>query len=289
MGAKPKLETAPLAQHKTASAVRFDSDAIQNLALSAISAEPKVVGAGTPFLLVPEGFGIESLEHLLVAPARERAKAELLDVASFVAYVRPRKTDRSVFTASRSEFRVSTILDFHHPGRGPAFGEHRAALALKTTPEWSTWFGANKKRMGQHDFAEFLEDNLPDVAFPSGATLLETATALRIEKKVNFLSSTRLQDGNREFVYQEAQEATADKGALRVPESFTLGLAPFEGSAKYEIAARLRFRLEEGKLALWFELVRPHKVIEDAFKHVVSEISTALDVTVLTGAVEIPK
>ena len=120
------------------------------------------------------------------------------------------------------------------------------------------------------------------------AEVLEVAKSLAIDKKVAFLSSTRLQDGNREFIYQESQEASAAKGTLRVPETFTLGLAPYLGAAKYSLVARLRFRIEESKLVLWYDLLRPHKVVEDAFNNVVAQLETGLKVSVLRGSVAIP-
>ena len=39
----------------------------------------------------------------------------------------------------------------------------------------------------------------------------------------------------------------------------------FNGAA-YRIDARLKYRIREGKLTLWYELIRPEKIIEDARK-----------------------
>lgn len=259
----------------------------QDSVIAALRTAPSVIGAGVPYVVVPEGFKVQAMEKYMVAPVRTRAKADFVNVESFLAYVGARKEDRTIVTADEKGSAVTAIIDYHHE-RGAAFGEHVATLKLTPTDEWAAWASANGRRMGQHAFAEFIENNLPDIAQPSGSEVLEIARSLAIDKKVAFLSSTRLQDGNREFVYQESQEASSAKGALQVPETFTLGLAPYLGSAKYSLTARLRFRLEEAKLALWFDLLRPHKVVEDAFNHVVAQLEAGLKTSILRGSVSIP-
>lgn len=267
--------------------VTVDADSAQRALFANLRSESQAIGAGIPYVVVPDGFRVQALEHLMVAPVRTRAKAAFDDVESFAAYVEARKEDRTIVTADEKGSSVTAIIDYHHE-RAAAFGEHVATLKLTPTDEWAAWQAANGKRMSQHQFAEFIENNLPDIASPTGAEVLEVAKSLAIDKKVAFLSSTRLQDGNREFVYQESQEASAAKGTLRVPETFTLGLAPFLGAAKYSLVARLRYRIEETKLVLWYDLLRPHKVAEDAFNNVVAQLQTGLKLTILRGSITIP-
>lgn len=274
--------------HRSVKQLTINSVSAQDALLANLRSESQTIGAGIPYVVVPEGFKVQSLEKLLVAPVRTRALAEFVDVGSFIAYVGTRKDDRAIVTANEKASAFTAILDYHHE-RAAAFGEHVATLKLTPTEEWSAWAASNRKPMTQQAFAEFIESNLPDIAEPNGATILEVSKSLQIDKKVNFLSSTRLQDGNREFVFQESQDASACKGTMRVPETFTLGLAPFLGAAKYSLTARLRFRMEEGKLTLWYDLLRPHKVIEDAFESVVQEIATGLKMAILRGSVSIPQ
>ena len=265
----------------------IDEHDAQSAVLARLQSVPQTIGAGIPYVVVPDGYKVHPLENLMTAPVRTRARAKFVNVESFLAYVGARKDDRSIVTADEKGASVTAIIDYHHE-RAAAFGEHVATLNLTPTDEWVAWQGSNAKRMTQHQFAEFIENNLPDIASPTGAEVLEVAKSLAIDKKVAFLSSTRLQDGNREFIYQESQEASAAKGTLRVPETFTLGLAPYLGAAKYSLVARLRFRIEESKLVLWYDLLRPHKVVEDAFNNVVAQLETGLKVSVLRGSVAIP-
>jgi uncharacterized protein YfdQ (DUF2303 family) len=264
-----------------------DGETTQDSLIASLRSTPQAVGAGIPFVVIPEGFRVHALERLMVAPVRTRATARFDDASSFLSYVKARKENRSIVTANEANKVVKAILDYHSE-RGAAFGEHTAELQLKATDEWAIWTAASGKRMGQNAFAEFIENNLPDIADPTGAEVLEVAKNLQIDKKVNFLSSVRLQDGNREFTFQEAQEATSAKGTVRVPETFTVGLAPFLGASKYSLTARLRFRMVEGKLELWFDLLRPHKVVEDAFNNVVAALEAGLSVEILRGAISVP-
>lgn len=53
---------------------------------------------------------------------------------------------------------------------------------------------------------------------------------------------------------------------------------------RYAVEARLRYRIDGGKMQMWYELVRPHKILEDAVSAVWDEIADALGATVLNGA-----
>ena len=143
--------------------------------------------------------------------------------------------------------------------------------------------------MDQVAFAEFIEANFPDIhsadgAGPSGADLLEVATNFKATGKVNFASGTRLQNGTVNFTYQEEINGSAGpKGDIKVPETFFIAVAVFEGGSPYKVEAKLRYRLKDGKLALWFELIRDHKVLEAAFKDVWDQISAGTEATIWRG------
>ena len=71
-----------------------------------------------------------------------------------------------------------------------------------------------------------------------------------------------------------------------MPEVFALGVPVFENGDRYRVEARLRYRIADGgKLTLWYDLLRPHKILEDAMRFQWKAIEAALGVTVLNGAV----
>lgn len=81
-------------------------------------------------------------------------------------------------------------------------------------------------------------------------------------------------------------EGTAAKGRILVPEVFALGVPVFEGGDRYRVEARLRYRIAEGgKLTMWYDLLRPHKIIEDATAFVWKSIEAELGCKVVNGGI----
>jgi uncharacterized protein YfdQ (DUF2303 family) len=147
-----------------------------------------------------------------------------------------------------------------------------------------TMSGANGKQMSQADFARFIEDNAPDCVAPSAADMIEIARSLEAKKAVNFSSAVRLDNGQSQLTYEETIQGTAAKGRLVVPELFDIGSPVFEGDGRYAVTARLRYRIAEGgKLSLWYDLVRPHKIIEDAVKELRLVIESRTELTAFAG------
>ena len=133
--------------------------------------------------------------------------------------------------------------------------------------------------MTQVDFARFLEENMPDVVEPNSAELLQVALTFEAKKSVEFSSGVRLNNGQIQFQYDEVVRGTAQKGTIEIPEQFVLGIAIHVNGPAYRIPVRLRWRLQEGKVVFWYEVVRPHRFIEDALKEIRERIGdeTAID------------
>ncbi len=228
---------------------------------------------------IRKGYALEDVEKHLPAPTRKRGSVTLYQPDSFVAYVNAYADVDSVIFADLLASTLTAVFDYHRAGEGSArWGEFRATYAPRLTKEWQTWTAMHRKHMTQVEFAEFLENNLPDIASPDGATLLEIAQNLQIRKDVNFRSSVRLATGETQFTFEETHRDDATKGEMKLPELIVLGLAPYEGIDRRGVDARLRYRINpEGKLVIWFDLVRAHKVIEDAFNAIVSRVHSQTD------------
>jgi uncharacterized protein YfdQ (DUF2303 family) len=177
----------------------------------------------------------------------------------------------------------TAILDYHDDQ--PGWCQHRAVYQLPRTPEWNTWTAHNRKSMSQADFAEFIENNTPDIREPDGATLLDMVKTLQAKKAVQFESSVRLDNGQVEFVYVEDIKGTVTKGKVDVPSEFKIGIPPFRGEAPFAITARLRYRIGDDKrLVLWYDLLRPHKVAETVGEEIAERIREATGVQMFYGA-----
>lgn len=106
--------------------------------------------------------------------------------------------------------------------------------------------------------------------------MLEIALNFRAKQNVAFKSGIRLQDGQVQLEYVEQNEASASSatGNLKIPEEFSIAIPVWSGlgAKKYDFKARLRYKVGQGAVQLRYELIRPHKVVEQAFKDVLDEI-----------------
>lgn len=251
-------------------------------ALDADRAGRLVDVGGTPHIVVPHGYELRDLEPALGNPSRLRGTTKLRDVKSFSAVVNEFKGDSTKLYGTVTPAVFVAVFNAHAVG-ATGWGDHRAAYDCPVSVEWKTWTGSNKKPMNQADFAQFIEDNLPDIL--DGGLLLEVSRTLEAKKKVNFASAIRLSDGQNQFTYEEEVQGTAGKGQFKVPEVFELGIPVFEGGPSYKVKARLRYRIDNAKLVLWYDLERSHKILEDAVKEVWTAIEAATGLPILHAAV----
>ena len=195
----------------------------------------------------------------------------------------PHRNARSRLVGRRFE----AVIDYHEPNGSAHWGTHRVVLACSPTPDWDAWAKNSAQAKTQVEFARWIEDHIPNIASPAGNDLLLMATTLEAKKDVQFKASTRLQNGEHQFRYEETITGTAgsQSGSIQIPNEFVLGLEPFQGVGLKRVDARFRYRINQGELKLWFELVRAQDVLEAAFAEVVAQIREGLsDTLVVAGA-----
>lgn len=255
------------------------------MSLGAALNESETIGL-IPLAVLPAGFKRESLEQYLPAPTRSRGNTTLRDMESFIALVK--QESKSEQTRIYGCFEPASFKAVFNDCfmDSPGWRDHTATFSCPQSVEWKTWLGKNKSKMTQADFAQFIEDNLPDIASPPAADMLEISRTLEAKKKVNFASGIRLSNGQNELTYEEEISGTSAKGKLQIPETFTVGIPVLEGGAKYGVECRLRYRIEDGgKMFMWFDMLRPHKVVEDAIKQVWNSIEEGTGLPILNGNV----
>lgn len=237
-----------------------------------------------PLLAMPENSKLIDLEKYLPAPMRKRGTTVLRDMASFVLFVNAEKTLATRLYGNLIDPSFQAVFDDNADGVKPGWRDYSATYKCPLSAEWKTWLGMSGKQITQEQFAQFMETNLPDIVNPPAAEMLEISRSLEAKKKVNFASGIRLSNGQNELTYSEEVTGTAQKGKLNVPEIFTIGIPVLEGGTAYSVEARLRYRIaDQGKLTMWFEVVRPHKIVEDAMKHVRDAIASETGLKVLNG------
>lgn len=234
---------------------------------------------------LPPGWTLEAQDDSkkLPAPLRKTATVRLRDADSFIDYVKRHGslTDSTVWCLAdyvQGKIAFTGILNDHGDDETKAaWRDHRAFFAPEFSEEWRRWTGNHKKPMSQADFAAFIEDNLKDIAspdgagLPSGAAMLEMALSFEATQDMRFKSAIRLSNGgvNLSFV-QDDDAQTLQK--MSVFERFSIGVPVFWNGDPYQVDARLRYRVRDGKLHFWFELVRTDKILEAATSTVITTI-----------------
>ncbi|NYD39944.1 DUF2303 family protein [Nocardioides panaciterrulae] len=210
-------------------------------------------------------------------PRRKTGEYRVHDAESFVAYLAKHADADTEVWADAVAAKITGVLDANTTVDGPRHEEHRVIYGVLLTEAWKTWAKYDGHLPDQQVFAELIEERATDVVTPSGADMLEIAQTFKATIGVNVESSKRLSDGQRQFEYRETVDAKAGKaGRMEIPETFVLGLRPFEGADAFKVTARLRYRLADGALRIGYKLDRPEDVLREAFLSVVQKVETGI-------------
>lgn len=249
---------------------------------------PRTIGNAT-FVTLPDGYNIQDISAKIEAtlPHRHRAQGvvQLGDVPSLLAYCNDQVAqERGYIYADPDARTITAVFNDQRSTLAPGWRDHRAHFAAAYTPEFKKWMDKNGQAMGQTEFAEFVEDNLADIQGDQAQTLLAVATTIQATNGINFSSARRLQDGQTQLTYNEVIDAKAGTdGALKIPQTFALGLRIFKNGEGYKLTARLKYRINSGQVKFWYELERPERAVEDAFTGYVETVRSESGYTVLIG------
>jgi uncharacterized protein YfdQ (DUF2303 family) len=241
-------------------------------------------------MLTQDHVRVLDLEPWADRPRRRRGNVTLDDAASFERYVNEFKADGSTrIYASLTGHIITAVFNDDTPSPDDdaaqgAWRDHRAHLTLQPTDDWTTWARHDRRLMSQADFAQHLEDNLPSIATPASADLVEVARSFQATNDVQFRSALNLASGETRFAYDESVEAKAGaKGNLEVPSQFTLRLAPYEGCDLVDVVARLRFKISGGNLQLGYFLVDADRIKRAAWDEVIGAVGSVTGIEPLMG------
>lgn len=247
---------------------------------------------GKPFTLIPEGWKLSDLPELDL-PKRPVGIVKLRDATSFIKFFQDHALPRTRVYAQLDPARFLAVFDefFDKVDVGPEMADQsdwrqfRAEFAVPASREWSTWHAINRKDLGQLSFAEFLQDNLPDVVQPDGATLLEMCLNFEAMQGGKVVAVQRLQDGSQNLQFQAEANAS---GSVKLPPEITLSIPVFENDEPVQLQARLRYRIkrDDGTITFRIELVRSHKVLEEAFRRTWARIEREAGAVILLGTPE---
>lgn len=255
-------------------------------------------------VMKPDGStGIEYLERGEL-PARAKGKIEVHDKQSFIEAVnrfgvinKAASSAGVVVYACLSPAQLIGVLNDHISGKsgdqtqggGSSAGwrDHLVQFGMAFSTEYNLWVKSDGKPMDQMDFAHFIDENMPDFITPSGADMLQLATNFKSARDVRFDSKIKMQGGDVQLSYHDVENGGAGAAhSASMPETIKIAIPVWHGlgQKKYEFEAKLRYRVSEGTLQLHYKLIRPQKVVDQAFQDVVDEVKAGCkDVPLLFG------
>jgi uncharacterized protein YfdQ (DUF2303 family) len=266
-------------------------DATAILKAGAALSEPRF-GQTSPsdaqgFVVVPEGYKVEYIDGHRSIPAYHAGTVRLRDAKSFAAYVKD--LDQGTHTrvyATLQPAAFQAVMDDHVTDE-PGMRKWRAAFVVPHSREWIEWSKKDRQVMSQLDFATFVEDNLPDFVAPDGSTMMTMALNFEASKSGAFKSIQRLQNGDVNMQWVDETSTKSASGNVVMPSEFTIAVPVFENDQeKAQVTARLKYRVRDGSLSIWYELVRPHKTVESAFRQIWQNVETETGKTILLGSPE---
>lgn len=214
------------------------------------------------------------VEKYALAPRRTKGTYLPATVEALTAVIeRHHDPDTTTIWVHPTSGRIVVVFN-DASATGSGFRDHQAVLDLTPTREWRHWTHQDGNLMSQTAFAEHIEDGLPELVSPPAADMLELAQTMQATLGAEFRSAIRLQDGSVQTMYNEDLNTSAGKaGQLTIPSTFTLAIAPFLGEQPYSVSARLRYRLNAGKLTIGYRLERPETVVRDALNTIALELA----------------
>lgn len=237
---------------------------------------------------------LEAADKRADAPRRRKGTSNHSELSSFIDHVNRFKDEHSAVFADSGAVRLVAILDYHCKGAAsPAqWGEHRSVYVCPLSEQWRLWTANSGVKMTQDAFAQFIEDNMGDLATPTGngadkefpmpADVLTMARNLVIRSKGEFSRSINPTTGESSLVCKNENDQTSTK----IPRAFVLGIPVFEAGHAYRIEARMRMDLSGGRPAFSYVLYQPQAILRDAFGEVRDSVKYRTELPVFAGTPE---
>ena len=180
----------------------------------------------------------------------------------------------------------AAVLHAYEPPQ-PRWNKFSATFRFPKAREYVTWEGQNKKRLGQGEFAAFLEENILDVLSPTDtdegtkalvhqlglklcgpSELLRTSRGLQVTSTETVTQAINLSTGEIQVGFQASHGGPVGPDTpnkLDIPNAFVIGIPVFEGSAPFRLLVRLRYNKVEGKLLWNFDIYQLARAYDVAF------------------------
>ena len=236
-------------------------------------------------------------------PRRATGTVKTDTVESFVMMVTRHASDSTtVFMDTVDKPNIVAVFNDHRPGEGPGWRDHRAVHTPRLSDEWLAWTGNQNKNMSQGDFVSFLEDRFlevinQDMLLPKTREMANElgvkvasqdvvrglAKGLDVKVDMAVKDVRKLDSGEVQVFYSEEHKASDGK-PLSVPNAFAIGIPVFVNGPRYCLLVRLRYRVREGRVTWFYNVIRAEETKRDVVNDIVQTLRKELpDVLVVEG------
>ncbi|MDJ0922095.1 MAG: DUF2303 family protein [Henriciella sp.] len=273
-----------------------------------------VEGADGEFAVLPNGTlkRIGGETQAKSPPEFIIADVKLKTINALHEYVNRFKTTATAIFADVDARHIEAVIDYHDSGRvhakpvtRDAQGEkvvnydmdlvpsentvmlpdrcrHRASVRMSYSEEFEEWDAIEGEWHDQIDFLKFLEQNATDVLSPTPSSLLEMVTDFAAIEDVEFKSSTRLQNGDRELMYRKE---SVPKGTITIPNELSFNMPIYFGEEPQQFKALFRYRINAGSLSLRIDWHRIKQAKLKGFSAACERLLERTGVYVFAGAI----
>lgn len=235
---------------------------------------------GVPYLITPDGTDVTSLESALPNPVRIKTNRAFEEPDSFIGYIKDFKGGNTRLYGEADAFHITAV--FNDDQRDdPRWGDHRAQLQLKLSPEWKQWMKACEEAILQRDLADFLEEHLEQIAEPDASELLSDIRSVHVSSNSKF-ASAQMEGGDIAFTFTTETTAGTTTSRGKVPSKLTLMIAPFRSWNPVQMTVALTYRLsKEKELMFSMQAYRCEQLLASSFNDIRNHIETKAELPVL--------
>lgn len=193
-----------------------------------------------PAIVLPGGNKVQSLEHLLDSPMRQRVQFFTERLPDFAAYVLREQTPATVVFIFPDGGGAQAVIDFGSE-IGPEWKEHKAELTMQTTTEYRAMLGITSHSVSQRELTDWLEDWQDLITPHTGDAEQRISAAIAAIRKVEIKAGKQAthEDGDFRASRTSLEQIEATSGAGTLPDRFAFRCRMFPHTAPRTFAVRL--------------------------------------------------
>jgi len=204
-------------------------DALQLIIADAIAAQGKLLPTDRSAMLVPEGFKVQSLEHLQDNRNRFRGALTTSSIKDFSTYTLAQlgATDAFVDADKMACTAFYNLGDYEAPGHA----DHTATLTLTRSPAYVALLEIAGSKISQKDLAEWLEDWAPNVKVTSSAGKdMDLSAAIASVRNVTIKAAAERNHSEHNFgAAQSSMDSIEAANQDALPAVLHFSFSPYEG------------------------------------------------------------